>query len=73
MKAPRFPAVFCSIFLALGNKPGTPMADIRVRKAIYMAYTGGLPNVSAIDEEACLHFRDQSCDACVAAWVTTTP
>lgn len=26
-----------SIFLALGNKPGTPMADIRVRKAIYMA------------------------------------
>jgi len=26
-----------SIFLALGNKPGTPQADIRVRKAIYMA------------------------------------
>jgi peptide/nickel transport system substrate-binding protein len=26
-----------SIFLALGNKPGTPMADIRVRKAMYMA------------------------------------
>lgn len=26
-----------SIFLALGNKPGSPMADIRVRKAIYMA------------------------------------
>lgn len=26
-----------SIFLALANKPGTPMADIRVRKAIYMA------------------------------------
>jgi len=26
-----------SIFLALGNKPGTPTADIRVRKAIYMA------------------------------------
>ncbi|MBW1722225.1 MAG: ABC transporter substrate-binding protein [Deltaproteobacteria bacterium] len=26
-----------SIFLALGNKPGSPMADIRVRKAMYMA------------------------------------
>ncbi|NIS59641.1 MAG: hypothetical protein GTO13_02725, partial [Proteobacteria bacterium] len=26
-----------SIFLALGNKSGTPMADIRVRKAMYMA------------------------------------
>ncbi|MGD8271587.1 MAG: ABC transporter substrate-binding protein [Desulfobacterales bacterium] len=26
-----------SIFLSLTNKPGTPMADIRVRKAMYMA------------------------------------
>ena len=26
-----------SIFLAIGNKPGTPTADIRVRKAMYMA------------------------------------
>ena len=26
-----------AIFLSLGNKPGTPTADIRVRKAIYMA------------------------------------
>ncbi|MFQ5902598.1 MAG: ABC transporter substrate-binding protein [Candidatus Binatia bacterium] len=26
-----------SIFLALGNEPGSPLADIRVRKAIYMA------------------------------------
>ena len=26
-----------SIFLGLGNKPGTPTADIRVRKAMYMA------------------------------------
>ncbi len=26
-----------SIFLALGNKAGSPMADIRVRKAMYMA------------------------------------
>jgi peptide/nickel transport system substrate-binding protein len=26
-----------SIFLALGNKPGSPMADVRVRKAMYMA------------------------------------
>lgn len=26
-----------SIFLALGNKPGSPMEDVRVRKAMYMA------------------------------------
>jgi peptide/nickel transport system substrate-binding protein len=26
-----------SIFLVMGNKPGSPMADIRVRKAMYMA------------------------------------
>jgi peptide/nickel transport system substrate-binding protein len=26
-----------SIFLAIGNKPGSPTADIRVRKAMYMA------------------------------------
>ena len=26
-----------SIFLALGNKPGSPPADIRVRQAMYMA------------------------------------
>jgi len=26
-----------SIFLGIGNKPGTPTADIRVRKAMYMA------------------------------------
>lgn len=26
-----------AIFLALGNKPGTPTADIRVRKAMYLA------------------------------------
>ncbi len=30
-----------SIFLALGNKPGTPMADIRVRKAMYLAINEG--------------------------------
>jgi peptide/nickel transport system substrate-binding protein len=30
-----------SIFLALGNKPGTPMADVRVRKAMYMAINEG--------------------------------
>jgi peptide/nickel transport system substrate-binding protein len=30
-----------SIFLALGNAPGTPTADIRVRKAIYMAINEG--------------------------------
>jgi peptide/nickel transport system substrate-binding protein len=26
-----------SIFLVMGNKPGSPLADLRVRKAIYMA------------------------------------
>jgi len=30
-----------SIFLALGNKPGSPMADIRVRRATYMAINEG--------------------------------
>jgi peptide/nickel transport system substrate-binding protein len=30
-----------SIFLALGNKPGSPMADIRVRQAMYMAINEG--------------------------------
>jgi peptide/nickel transport system substrate-binding protein len=30
-----------SIFLALGNKPGSPMADIRVRRAMYMAINEG--------------------------------
>jgi peptide/nickel transport system substrate-binding protein len=30
-----------SIFLALGNKPGSPMADVRVRKAMYMAINEG--------------------------------
>jgi len=30
-----------SIFLALGNKPGSPMADIRVRKAMFMAINEG--------------------------------
>ncbi len=30
-----------SIFLALGNKPGAPWSDIRVRKAMYMAINEG--------------------------------
>ena len=30
-----------SIFLGMGNKPGSPLADIRVRKAIYMAINEG--------------------------------
>jgi peptide/nickel transport system substrate-binding protein len=30
-----------SIFLALANKPGTPLADVRVRKAMYMAIDEG--------------------------------
>jgi peptide/nickel transport system substrate-binding protein len=30
-----------SIFLAMGNKKGSPMADVRVRKAMYMAINEG--------------------------------
>jgi len=30
-----------SIFLAIGNKPGSPLADFRVRKAMYMAINEG--------------------------------
>lgn len=37
------------------------------RAAIYMPYKGCLPHVSVVDDAACLHVRDGSCDACVAA------
>lgn len=37
------------------------------RQAIYIPFAGALPNVSVIDEASCLHFKDGSCDACVAA------
>ncbi len=36
-------------------------------KAIYVPYTGALPNVSVVDEDHCLRFQAQDCDACVQA------
>jgi peptide/nickel transport system substrate-binding protein len=42
-----------AIFLALGNKPGTPIADIRVRKAMYMA----------INEDQMMRSSRRSCGA----------
>lgn len=42
-------------------------AGMSTHKAIYIPYAGALPNASVIDKSACLHFKDGSCDACVAA------
>lgn len=35
-------------------------------KAVYTAFPGSVPAAAAIDRSACLHFTDQSCDACVS-------
>jgi heterodisulfide reductase subunit A len=37
------------------------------RGAIYVPYTGALPNVPAIDRENCLRFRGEECSACADA------
>ncbi|MBN1412948.1 MAG: CoB--CoM heterodisulfide reductase iron-sulfur subunit A family protein [Spirochaetales bacterium] len=37
------------------------------RKAVYTLFAGSVPGAAAIDRNACLHFKDGSCDACVAA------
>jgi len=34
------------------------------RKAVYVAYSGALPNVPVIDRDVCLHFTDEKCTAC---------
>ena len=36
-------------------------------KAVYTAFPGSVPAAAAIDRDACLHFTDGSCDACVGA------
>ena len=35
--------------------------------AIYIPYTGSLPNVAVIDKEHCLHFQEKKCNACKEA------
>ncbi|MCK5688186.1 CoB--CoM heterodisulfide reductase iron-sulfur subunit A family protein [Myxococcota bacterium] len=47
--------------------PNSFEADLSKRKAVFIPYKGALPNVSVVDEESCLHFKDDSCDACVSA------
>lgn len=37
------------------------------RKAVYIPYEGCLPHASVVDAESCLHFKDDSCSACVEA------
>ena len=37
------------------------------RKAIYTAFPGSVPATAVIDRERCLHFTEESCDACVAS------
>jgi heterodisulfide reductase subunit A2 len=37
------------------------------RKAAYLPYEGALPHASVIDEEACVRFHGQPCDACERA------
>jgi heterodisulfide reductase subunit A len=34
------------------------------RKAIHMLFPGSVPAAAAIDKENCLHFKDNSCNAC---------
>lgn len=37
------------------------------RKAVHTLFPGSVPAAAAIDRDACMHFVDGSCDACVAA------
>jgi heterodisulfide reductase subunit A len=37
------------------------------RRAIYTPYAGSLPNVAVVDDEHCLRFQGQECDACQKA------
>jgi len=37
------------------------------RKAVYIPYTGALPNASLVDEAACRRFKGEECNACVEA------
>ncbi len=42
-------------------------AGLGSRRAIGAAYAGSLPHLAVLDAAACLHHRDGSCDACLAA------
>ena len=37
------------------------------RKAVYIPYTGALPNASLVDESVCRRFRGEECSLCVEA------
>jgi heterodisulfide reductase subunit A len=37
------------------------------RRAVYIPYAGALPNVAVIDQEHCLRWRGQACNACKEA------
>ncbi|RPI26941.1 MAG: CoB--CoM heterodisulfide reductase iron-sulfur subunit A family protein [Acidobacteria bacterium] len=37
------------------------------RNAVYIPYTGALPNASLVDETVCLRFRGEKCTACAEA------
>jgi len=49
------------------EQPDPWSAGLGTRRAIGAAYTGSLPHVAVLDAAACLHHRDGSCDACLAA------
>ncbi|MEJ2427554.1 MAG: FAD-dependent oxidoreductase [Deltaproteobacteria bacterium] len=70
-KAPRYVDVAKCISCGLcwTNCPVTLKSEFNyglgVRKAIYMAYAGAVPNTPVIDRDNCLYFKDKSCTACV--------
>jgi heterodisulfide reductase subunit A len=70
-KAPRYVDVAKCISCGLcwANCPVTLKSEFNyglgVRKAIYMAYAGAVPNTPVIDRDNCLYFQDKSCTACV--------
>ena len=47
--------------------PGPFMRGVANRKAIYIPYSGALPNVALIDGENCLWFQGKSCCSCLEA------
>ncbi len=49
------------------NVPDPHTGESAGRKAIYIPYSGALPNVAVIDGENCLRFQGKSCSACLEA------
>ncbi|NCC52678.1 MAG: CoB--CoM heterodisulfide reductase iron-sulfur subunit A family protein, partial [Spartobacteria bacterium] len=43
------------------------MLGMGTHKAVYTLFPGSVPAAAVIDKDACLHFVDGSCNACVAA------